>query len=329
VRAALIYNPYAGKGKGGAIAAAARSALVKRGIDAELHATQGPEHATAIAERLAPSMDILVAVGGDGTVNEVANGLARAAASPAVSPSPAASPGNRSGNSPAATPRKTRLGIVPAGTVNVLALELNIPWTVDQACEVIARGETVALDLGDANGRTFVLMAGAGIDALTVRHVDPRAKRRYRELAFVASGLRYGFAERQPVFLVRANGREHHATFVIAANSRYYAGRLSIARAADPTDGLLDLVLFTGTDRPRLAVFWLGIPSGLHLRGRHVEYIHASEADLIPIDDSDTIWLQTDGEPAGRLPAKVKVRPHALEVLVPSDPCTRRSNRRK
>lgn len=329
MRAALIYNPSAGKGKGGAIAAAARSALVGRGIDAELHATQGPKHATAIAERLAPAMDILVAVGGDGTVNEVANGIARAAALPVVCPRTATPTHNESGDGPPAALCRTRLGIVPAGTVNVLALELKIPWAVDQACEVIARGETVALDLGDADGHSFVLMAGAGIDALTVRHVDPRAKRRYREVAFVAAGLRYGFAERQPVFVVRANGREHHATFVIAANSRYYAGRLSIARAADPTDGLLDLVVFTGTDRPGLAVFWLGIPSGLHLRGRNVEYIRASEADLVPLDDRDTIWLQTDGEPAGRLPAKVKVRPRALEVLVPSDPATRRSDRRK
>lgn len=319
MRAAIIYNPSAGKGRGDTIAAAARSALAKRGIDAELHATRGPTDATTIARRLAPSVDIIVAVGGDGTVNEVANGMAGAAVRRTV-PRDArtgAEPASGGGDSALAARGNARLGIVPAGTVNVLARELGLPFLVEQACDVIAAGKSVSIDLGEANGRGFVLMAGAGIDALTVRHVDPRAKRRYRELAFIGSGLRHGFAARQPEFLVRANGREYRATFVVAANSRYYAGRLSIARYADPTDGLLDLVIFTGTDRPRLAVFWLGIPTGLHLRGRNVTYIRAPEADLVPVDDEDIVWLQTDGEPAGRLPAKVKVHPHALDVLVP------------
>jgi len=319
VKAALVYNPFAGKGRGNAIAVATQQGLARYGIDARLCATRGPKDATAIARRLTPSVDILVAVGGDGTVNEVANGMAGAAVPCAAPPEAGTARALGCSDSPSVTQRKARLGIVPAGTVNVLALELGLPFQVEQACAVIAGGKTVSMDLGEAGGRGFVLMAGAGIDALTVRHVDPRAKRRYRELAFIGSGLRHGFAVRQPEFFVRVNGREYRVTFFIAANSRYYAGRLSIARSADPTDGLLDLVLFTGTSRPSLAVFWLGIPAGLHLRGRDVTYLRASEADLVPADDRETIWLQTDGELAGRLPAKVKVYPHALEVLVPSD----------
>ena len=150
------------------------------------------------------------------------------------------------------------LGIVPAGTVNVLALELGLPFQVERACNVIAGGKTISLDQGKVNGRRFMLMMGAGIDALTVRNIDPLAKRRFKELAFVTTGVRLGFAQKHPIFIVRANGEEHLATFFVAGNSRYYAGRFGITPMADPTDGVLDLVLYTGHDRPGLAGFWLG-----------------------------------------------------------------------
>ncbi len=246
-----------------------------------------------IARRLAPTVDVVIAVGGDGTVNEVTNGLADVSAP------------------------KARLAVVPAGTVNVLARELGLPFQVKQACDVIAGGKTVSLDLGRANGRSFVLMVGAGVDALTVRNVDPQAKRWFRELAFVGTGLRCGFAAAPSPFLVRANGREYQATFFVAGNSRYYAGRLEITPSADPTDGLLDLMIFTGSTRPSLAVFWLEVPSGLHLHNPNVTCIQAARAELIPLNERDTIWYQTDGEPAGQLPATVEIDPHALEVLVP------------
>ena len=112
-------------------------------------------------------------------------------------------------------------------------------------------------------------MMGAGIDALTVRNIDPRAKNASKSWRSSAPGSSRVSAE-APFFLVRADGREYHATFFVAGNSRYYAAHVSIAPSADPTDGLLDLLLFTGTTRSSLAAFWLGVPSGLHLRNPNV-----------------------------------------------------------
>jgi len=86
---------------------------------------------------------------------------------------------------------------------------------------------------------------------------------------------------------------------------------------ADPTDGMLDLLLFSGTTRSSLAVFWLGVPSGLHLRNPHVTYLRAEQAELVPLGEGGTVWFQTDGELAGRLPARLRIEAHALEVLVP------------
>jgi diacylglycerol kinase (ATP) len=311
VKTAVIYNPSAGRGRGEAIASAVELGLVKRGLEVELHATEKPQDATEIAQRLAAAVDIIVAVGGDGTINEVANGMVDARGS-------AAAVGLAADVKPQDVSRRgALLGIVPAGTVNVLALELGLPSQVERACDVIARGKTILLDLGRVNGRGFVLMTGAGVDALTVRNVDPRAKKRFKELAFVGTGLKSGLATHPPAFLVRVEGQEYRTTFFVAGNCRYYAGHLGLTPAADPTDGLLDLLLFTGTTRSSLAVFWTEALSGLHLRNPNVTCMRARNAELIPIDDEDIVWFQTDGELAGRLPATVQIDTHALEVLVP------------
>ena len=299
MNAALIFNPQSGRGRAGAIAHTVAQRLAKRGIDCELHATRQPKEAIGLAERNASRTDIVVAIGGDGTINEVTNGMARA----------------RDKSGPDAA--QPSFGIVPAGTVNVLALELGIPFQVERACSVIAAGKTISLDQGKVNDRRFMLMMGAGVDALTIRNLDLTAKRRFKELAFVSTGVRVGFAHRHPIFIVRANGEEHVATFLVVGNSRWYAGKYGITPMADPTDGVLDLVLYTGFDRPGLAAFWLGVPSGLHLRGRKVVYLHAKEAEVFPVSNDEPIWYQTDGELAGRLPARVQVEPHAIEVLVP------------
>ncbi len=299
MRAAVIFNPSSGRSRAGAIASAVERGLTKRGFECELHATSHAKEAIVLAERFAPGVDIVVAIGGDGTVNEVTNGMARARDK--------ADPG---------APRPL-LGIVPAGTVNVLALELGLPFQVERACDVIAGLKTISLDLGKVNGRRFLLMMGAGVDALTVRNIDPQAKKRFRELAFVSTGMRAVLYQKPPVFLVRTNDEEYHATFFVAGNSRYYGGKFGVTPSADPTDGVLDLVLFTGTTRGGLATFWLGVPSGLHVRNKNVLYLHAQRVEVLPLDDSEPIWFQTDGELAGRLPAIVEIDPHAIEVLVP------------
>jgi diacylglycerol kinase (ATP) len=299
VKAAVIFNPSSGRGRSGAIASAVERGLTKRGLECELHATRQPKEAIALAERFTPGADVVVAIGGDGTVNEVTNGMAMAR-----------DKADRDAPQPL-------LGIVPAGTVNVLALELGLPFQVERACNVIAGTRSISLDLGKVNGRWFLLMMGAGIDALTVKNIDPLAKRRFKELAFLGTGVRLGMAQRHPVFRVRTNGEEYRATFFVAGNSKYYGGRFGITSLADPTDGVLDLVLYTGVSRPSLAGFWLGVPTGLHLRNKNVLYLHAQKAEILAPESGEPVWFQTDGELAGRLPATVEIDPHAIEVLVP------------
>ena len=164
MKAAIIFNPSSGKGLGEATASAVQHHLGDHGLDAGLHPTLGPRHATDLARELAPSTDIIVAVGGDGTINEVVTGMTEAGdAAVAAGTAGLASP-------PAAW------AYVPAGTINVVALELKLPFKLQDACAVIAAGKTMALDVGKVNDRRFVLMTGAGIDAVTIRNLDPRLK---------------------------------------------------------------------------------------------------------------------------------------------------------
>lgn len=302
MKTTIIFNPSSGRQRAETTALAVRGYLATRGLDVEMRPTHGPCHATSIAAESAPASQVIVAVGGDGTINEVVTGMAQAADAAVLSGR--------------ARP-ECRLGIVPAGTVNVLALELGLPFRLEQACDVIAAGKSLSLDLGKVNGRRFILMLGVGIDALTVRNVDLRTKRRLRELAFVGTGLVKGLVRPPRQFSVTVDGTTHLATFFVAGNCRYYAHRLTLTPHADPTDGQLDLMLFGGTTRSGMLAFWMGVPSRLHLRTRRVTQLRARRVELAPLDDDEPIWFQTDGELAGKLPATVDLEPHALQVLVP------------
>lgn len=290
MRLGLICNPTAGGGKAAHNAERAIEEFVRRGFTTETFRTTGPMTAAHAATRLALSNDALVVVGGDGTINEVVNGLKGA---------------------------RIPLGIVPSGLVNVLSLELRLPRSVEEACAVIAAGKTRDLDVGLVNGRRFTLMVGVGFDALTVKNLDVSAKRRYGEVAFVRTALSKEVREEGPDFVVRVGNRRYIANFAVAANTRYYAGRFGVARKALPDDGLLDVVAFRDRTLLGQASFWLGALggwAGLHPRAAEG---CAREVEFDLYRGQDPVWFQVDGELAGRLPARVVVEPAALSVLVP------------
>ena len=289
MRAGLICNPAAGGGRGAQVGLAVMEGLKRHGLLVDYVATEAPGQATTAAEDMARGSDIVVAVGGDGTVNEVVNGLA-------------------GGQVP--------LGVVPAGTINVLAMELEIPFGVEEACDVIAGGETMTIDLGQVDGRRFTLMAGAGLDALTIKELDLRAKQLFREAAFVVTGARALIRHPIPDFSVRVDGESHTANFAVIGNSRYYGGRFGITKEADPTDGLFDVLLFHEKAFGQQVLFWMGVPFGLHVHHPGSMYLKGKRVEMELLDTADEIWYQTDGELAGSLPATAVIEEAALRVLV-------------
>ena len=182
-----------------------------------MKATTAPGDARRLAaEAVGEGFDLIVAAGGDGTVNEVLNGL---------------------GDAPDGFAR-ARLGVLPLGTVNVFARELKIPLRIERAWEVLQRGREMRIDLPrvefSANGirqqRYFVQLAGAGLDARAIELVDWAHKKKIGPLAYVIAGLK-ALRERKPKITVRAGRPEASpANWFWSATDVFTAGRLAFSR---------------------------------------------------------------------------------------------------
>jgi diacylglycerol kinase (ATP) len=299
----LIYNPYAG-GLRRRSHALRRSIelLDARGITVDSIATSGPGHAGEIARcAVDRGADLILVAGGDGTINEAVNGMAHS---------------------------DVPLGILPAGTANVLANELAIGRTMERAAEVLADcvKERVALGVISSEAenlnRYFLLMAGAGLDADIVFNLDSRMKEAVGKAAYWIGGFSK-IGQRIPEFHVTADGREYRASFALLSRVRNYGGDLEIAPTISMLDDEFEMVLFEGESSLGFLKYMLAVvvrqqqtmPGITILRTRHASFSST---------EGEKIHLQVDGEYAGLAPAQVNIVPGALTLLVPPNFSTRR-----
>ena len=285
--AVIIGNPNSGRaGNKGYLERCAKT-LRSGGFEVEVLNTERPDHATELA---ALARDrLVVAAGGDGTINEVINGLHEDAT----------------------------LGILPLGTANVLARELGLPLDVEQACERILRGERKRVDLGVATNREgierrFACMAGIGFDAKVVRAVTPRMKRYLRGLAFPLAAFKVLFTqELSPVEVINGEGT-HFARFVIVANAHHYGGDYRVSGPDLLTSGELEAVL-VGRASILLRPDIFGRIMARRPLDRSMESFRARE--LSARAQGTEVPVQLDGEVWGALPMSFRVEPRALEVI--------------
>ena len=296
MRACVIFNPVAKGDK----ARHFRAHLTEIGRAATLRETRGPGDATALAgQAVRDGFDTLVAAGGDGTLNEVLNGLADA-------------PGGLAG---------TRLGLLPLGTVNVFARELRLPLEPLDAWQVVLRGRETRVDLprarwraGDGErGRWFCQLAGAGLDARAIELVNWEWKKRIGPLAYVLAGLQ-ALRERQPTIEVRAGEARVDGELALLGNGRLYGGNYALFPAASLADGRLEVCMF-----PRVG--WLSllrVGPALLLRGRLPERaVRRLTAPAATLSSAGRVAFELDGELVGELPVTFSLLPGALRVLVP------------
>ena len=214
--ALLVVNPNAGRVRSSESKRldSARRILERDGIQTDLALTDGPGAASEIARRaVADGRQMVVACGGDGTFNEIVNGLA----------------GSR-----------VPLALLPAGTANVLAKELSLPWNVERAAALVAgsRLRRIALGLatsgeGNAAPRHFLSVAGAGPDGAIVHALDLGLKQRAGVLAYWAEGIRQLAAYKFPRFRVTAGGRQFDSTLIVVGRTKHYGGPFQITTEAD------------------------------------------------------------------------------------------------
>ena len=286
----IIANPISGGGRGEAMAQALRAALDHAGVEAELSLTQKAGDAGEMASR--EGADCIVSVGGDGTANEVVNGMKDTAAA---------------------------LAILPMGTANVVARELGIPRDPRAVAELITRGSTRRMDVGDAGGRWFLLGAGAGLDAAVTKTVSEHRGRSSSYLRWIrpaiATSITYGY----PKIRVIVDGAlaSDRAQYAVIGNCRYSAGVFPLTPKARIDDGLLDVCLLHNLSPARLIPLALTVWNPGFIEGKNVTYLQGKRIDLEPASD-EPAPIQIDGDPAGFIPATFEVVPGGIEVVAPT-----------
>jgi diacylglycerol kinase (ATP) len=240
--------------------------------------------------------DLILVAGGDGTINEAVNGMVHS---------------------------DVPLGILPAGTANVLANELGIGKTMERAASVLgdAVKERVALGLISSEKsdtpRHFLLMAGAGLDADIVFNLNPRMKEAVGKVAYWIGGFSK-VGRRIPEFTVQAEGREYRASFALLSRVRNYGGDLEIAPTISLLDDEFEMVLFEGESSLGFLKYMLAVVAHQQQTMRGITILRTRQAIFSAPGDSN-IHLQVDGEYAGLAPARVEIVPNALTLLVPPD----------
>jgi len=286
-RGLIVHNPAA---RGAPAVDRLREAMASvAGWELSLEATAGPGDATRLArEAAAAGLDAVVASGGDGTVNEVANGLVGSAVA---------------------------LAVVRGGTANVWAKEVRVPRKPVDALRLLADGEVRAVDLGRAGERYFLLMAGVGFDAAIVRELTGGVKQRLGAAAYIAGGLRLALRYRaaETDLAADAEALSTKLYWLVLGNTRSYGGLLDLAHMAKADDGRLELLLLQRGGVLRLV--WLALWALLKRHERRAHVLHRSVASV----DVRTAGLpvQVDGEYVGETPMRFDVAPGALRVIVP------------
>lgn len=205
-QAVLIYNPASGRQLAKRLLPAALEVLRQGGFAVEPEATRGPGDATRLARQAADSrVEVAFAMGGDGTLREVARGLLGG---------------------------ETALGILPAGTTNVLSLALGLPCRALDAARVLIRCPRHAIDVGLAGGEPFLMMASGGLDAVVMAAASSAAKKRFGKAAVAWTGLRQWWAYDYPQIEVRFAGSSERVSYFAACNVPYYAGSFRLAPGA-------------------------------------------------------------------------------------------------
>lgn len=230
----------------------------------------------------------IVAAGGDGTINEIVNGIAG---------------------------HNVALGLLPLGTMNVFATELGLPVNDLTSCwEIIELNRTHRVDLPRANGKHFVQLAGVGLDAQAVKETSRAFKRSFGPLSYLISAVQ--IASRTPPVLriesedaVTAEG-----SFVLVGNGRLYGGRFPFFKQAVMDDGLLDVIVFKRLNYVDIIRYLQDVVFTPQISSPEVEYFQTKQ---LRVTSDESVPVEIDGELVGNCPVEFKIRAGGLRVLTP------------
>jgi len=300
-RARLIVNPVAGAGRTHRQWPHIRELLRSIGVRFEHDITEAPRHAIELARSAArKGYDLIVSVGGDGTVNEVVNGLYDSG-----------------------TIADVTLGIISTGTGSDYIRTIGVPRHYEDACHRLLGPKKLSVDLGVveyASGggrqqRLFVNFAGIGFDAEVVRATTLRFKSMGGLPAYLLALLTtlLSYKNRDVSLKLDGNTSQKRICAAVMSNGKYGGGSMFLAPDADPTDGLFDVLTIGDVSKPDLLWSLPRIYKGTHLTHPKVTMVRAREVEVV---SKQRVSLQADGELLGEAPALVRMLPSALNVIV-------------
>lgn len=289
--ASIIYNPAARTASDKKIARAAEF-LKQKGFVVEVLRTDARGHARRLAvDSLRRSPGLIIAAGGDGTINEVVNGIVWT---------------------------DTPLAVLPMGTTNVLAKELGVPEDLYGAIETavtslprkVSLGVVETISARGSESRFFCLMAGIGLDGKTVHDVSTNLKKVSGKAAYVLSGLRNIAGYSLESLSLKIDGTEYSCFSAIIGKASRYGGNFKVTPDASLFDSSLYVCLFKGRRRRDLLRYAAGVLRGKHLNYDDVLYLKAMEVEV-----RDSAHIQIDGDYLGYAPARVSTAKDALMLV--------------
>ncbi|RJP58089.1 MAG: diacylglycerol kinase family lipid kinase [Candidatus Auribacter fodinae] len=289
-RAYLIYNPHSGRGKYKSTLRAVLQQL-KPHFEVELIVSNSREFARDIAAKVTAKEDkpLVVVAGGDGTINDVVNG---------------------------ADLRNMVLGIIPVGSVNVIAYDLKIPSRIEHACSILANNSSVrTLDVSKANNTRFIFGAGVGFDAAVVKNVELKHKLLLGKTVYAWQSMRLMKSFKPFEASVTCDGNEVYSGLVfdlIIGKSNYYAGRFKLFDDASYTNGRLNGAIFTHSTIPQYikgcAAFFM------QMKDRRRIYFSGSN---IEVKTDSAVPYHVDGDAGSASPVSFHINSQKLYVVAP------------
>ncbi len=286
----FIVNPTAARGKCARVSKHLEEMCRSEGLDFELTNTSGPKDAIDIADKACHSFENIIAVGGDGTIHEVVNGVVG---------------------------KKNKFGIIPVGSGNDFAKALGIPLKHDAAFATICRGITRKVDIGCADNTYFPNGLGIGFDTWVVRE-SQMVKRLRGNAIYLYSVLRTIYKYSPPVITLKYNStvREERLFMVTVGNGVSLGGGFKLTPFALLDDGLLDLTIIRDLTKPEIYKNLLGVYTGKHTQ---MPQVTIDRTSILKVESEEGFAVHLDGElmSLDKKTLDVSIIPKALEVIVP------------
>ena len=280
---AIIYNPNAGSAKIKKLLKIKERLSLKSSVT--IYDTQKPGDATSIAKRECKNFDIIVAAGGDGTINEVINGI----------------------------DINTKLGIIPLGTANILAIEAGIKNDIKSICKSIEKGVTKKIYISNINNKKFFLMAGIGYDGDIVHKMHPSLKKMFGKAMFGFLGLLEFFKLKKYNIKVETEHETAFGNWVLVTNSKYYAGPYKITKSTSIFND--SIVCYVFNDLSRLGfLYYIFLILFYGDLGRSTKITKIISKN-IKISSKEKINVQCDGEKYGNLPIEINFSSESVNLL--------------